>query len=195
MVYVRIEELEEYAKEYNIPIMQKDGIEFLTKYIKENNIKNILEIGSAIGYSAIKMALVSNDIKITTIERDKERYDIAINNINKFNLQDKINIINDDALNIELTDKYDLIFIDAAKSQYIKFFEKFDKNLNTSGVIVSDNLSFHGLVEDDSKTNNRNTKQLVRKIRKYIDYLKENPNYKTTFYELGDGVAISIKLR
>ena len=195
MVHVRLKEIEKYAFQENIPIMQKDGIDFLTNYIKENNIKNILEIGSAIGYSAIKMALVDDDIKITTIERDKERYDIAVNNINKFNLQDRINIINEDALDVELTDMYDLIFIDAAKSQYIKFFEKFDKNLNIGGVVVSDNLSFHGLVEDDSKTNNRNTKQLVRKIRKYIDYLKENTNYKTTFYELGDGVAVSIKIK
>ena len=195
MVHVRLKEIEEYAFHNNIPIMQKDGIEFLTNYIKENNIKNILEIGSAIGYSAIKMALVSDDIKVTTIERDKERFDIALENINNFNLNDRINIINEDALNTELTDTYDLIFIDAAKSQYIKFFEKFDKNLNINGVIVSDNLSFHGLVEDESKTNNRNTKQLVRKIRKYIDYLKENTNYKTTFYELGDGVAISIKIK
>ncbi|MBE6139813.1 MAG: O-methyltransferase [Firmicutes bacterium] len=197
MVHIRIEDLESYAFNNNIPIMQKDGIEFLCKYIKENNIKNILEIGSAIGYSAIKMALVDSDVKVTTIERDKERYDIAVNNIKKFNLQDRINIINEDALilNIGINDKYDLIFIDAAKSQYIKFFEKFEKNLKDGGVIVSDNLSFHGLVEDESKTNNRNTKQLVRKIRKYIDYLKDNPNYKTTFYELGDGVAISIKIK
>ncbi|MBR6690058.1 MAG: O-methyltransferase [Bacilli bacterium] len=194
MVHVRLEELEKYAEINNIPIMQKDGIEFLVNYIQENNIKNILEIGSAIGYSAIKMALVSDDIKVTTIERDKERFDIAVENINNFNLQNRIKIINEDALNIELLDKYDLIFIDAAKSQYIKFFEKFDKNLNNNGVIVSDNLSFHGLVEDETKTNNRNTKQLVRKIRKYIDYLKENKNYKTIFYKLGDGVAISIKL-
>lgn len=193
MVPVRIEDLENYALINNIPIMQKDGIEFLTKYIKDNNIKNILEIGSAIGYSAIKMALVDKYIKVTTIERDTLRYNIAVDNINKFNLSDRINIINDDALNIELNGKYDLIFIDAAKSQYIKFFEKFEKNLNTNGVIVSDNLSFHGLVEDESKTNNRNTKQLVRKIRKYIDYLKNNSNFKTTFYELGDGVAVSIK--
>ena len=194
MVHLRLEELEKYALENNVPIMQKDGIDFLTNYIKENNIKSILEIGSAIGYSAIKMALVDSDIKLTTIERDIDRYNIAVKNISDFNLNDQIKIINADALDIELTDKYDLIFIDAAKSQYIKFFEKFEKNLKTNGVIVSDNLSFHGLVEDDSKTNNRNTKQLVRKIRKYIDYLKENPNYKTTFYELGDGVAISIKL-
>ena len=193
MVPVRIEDLENYALNNNIPIMQKDGIEFLTKYIKDNNIKNILEIGSAIGYSAIKMALVDEDIKVTTIERDTDRYNIAVDNINKFNLSDRISIINDDALNIELNGKYDLIFIDAAKSQYIKFFEKYEKNLNINGVIVSDNLSFHGLVEDESKTNNRNTKQLVKKIRKYIDYLKNNNNYKTTFYELGDGVAVSIK--
>jgi len=194
MVHLRLEELEKYAQENNVPIMQKDGIEFLTNYIKENNIKNILEIGSAIGYSAIKMALVDNDIKVTTIEIDIDRYNLAIKNIKDFNLNDRINIINADALEVELNDKYDLIFIDAAKSQYIKFFEKFEKNLKTNGVIVSDNLSFHGLVEDETKTNNRNTKQLVRKIRKYIEYLKENPNYKTTFYELGDGVAISIKL-
>ena len=194
MVHLRIEEIEKYALENNVPIMQKDVIEFLTNYIKENNIKSILEIGSAIGYSAIKMALVDRDIKVTTIERDIDRYNIAIKNINDFNLNDRINIINDDALTIELNDKYDLIFIDAAKSQYIKFFEKFEKNLNINGVIVSDNLSFHGFVEDDSKTNNRNTKQLVKKIRKYIDYLKNNPDYKTMFYKLGDGVAISIKL-
>lgn len=194
MVHIRLKEIEEYAFQNNIPIMQKDGIDFLTNYIKENNIKNILEIGSAIGYSAIKMALVNDDIKITTIERDKERYDIAIQNIKDFNLEDRINIINEDALNIDINGMYDLIFIDAAKSQYIKFFEKFSSNLAIKGVIVTDNLSFHGLVEDDSKTNNRNTKQLVRKIRNYIDYLKNNENYVTTFYKTGDGIAISVKI-
>ena len=193
MVHIRIKEIEEYASLNNIPIMQKDGIEFLTDYIKNNNIKNILEIGSAIGYSAIKMALVSNDINITTIERDKERYTLAVKNINEFKLQHRITIINDDALYTNIEGKYDLIFIDAAKSQYIKFFEKYEKNLNEDGVIVTDNLSFHGLVEDESKTNNRNTKQLVRKIRKYIDYLNNNDNYITNFYKLGDGIAISKK--
>ena len=194
MVHIRLEEIERYASINNVPIMQKDGIEFLTDYIKKNNIKNILEIGSAIGYSAIKMSLVDSDIKVTTIERDKERYDIAVNNINEFNLNKRINIILGDALETNIDDEYDLIFIDAAKSQYIKFFEKYEVNLKKGGVIVTDNLSFHGLVEDESKTTNRNTKQLVRKIRKYIDYLKDNKNYKTTFYSLGDGVAISEKI-
>ena len=186
-------DIEEYAKVNNVPIMQKDGIEFLCNYIKENNLTNILEVGTAIGYSAIKMCLVSDNVKVTTIERDVERYNIAIENINKFNLNDIINVILGDALDIELADKFDLIFIDAAKSQYIKFFEKFEVNLNDKGVIVSDNLSFHGLVEDPSKTHNRNTKQLVGKIRRYIEYLKNNNKYTTTFYSLGDGVAVSQK--
>ena len=189
----KIIEIEKYAEENNIPIMQKDGIEFLTKYIKENNIKNILEIGSAIGYSAIKMALVDEDIKVTTIERNENRYNMAVKNIKDFNLENRINIILDDALNTNIKGIYDLIFIDAAKSQYIKFFEKYELNLKQGGVIVTDNLSFHGLVEDESKTTNRNTKQLVRKIRKYIDYLKNNDNYETVFYKLGDGIAVSKK--
>ena len=114
---VRILDLEEYAHKNNIPIMMEDGIEFLLDYIKNNNIKNILEIGSAIGYSAIRMALVDDSIKVTTIERDEERYTEALKNIKDFNLSSRINIILNDAFNVELDDKYDLIFIDAAKSQ------------------------------------------------------------------------------
>ena len=108
-------------------------------------------------------------------------------------MNDRISIINADALGVEINDKYDLIFIDAAKSQYIKFFEKFEVNLNNNGVILTDNLSFHGLVENPSLTNNRNTKQLVGKIKKYIDYLKNNNNYDTKFYSIGDGISVSKK--
>ena len=194
MVCVRIDELEEYAKINRIPIMQKEGIEFLVDYIKKNNIKNILEIGSAIGYSAIKMALVSEDIKVTTIEKDKERYDIAVENINSFGLENQIKLIYGDALNTEINGVFDLIFIDAAKAQYIKFFEKYDKNLKLNGIIISDNLSFHGLVENVESITNRNTRQLVKKIQKYIDFLKENKKYKTVFYNLGDGIAVSKKI-
>ena len=104
-----LKEIEDYAKENNIPIMMKDGIEYLCNYIKEHNIKNILEIGSAIGYSAIRMALVGDDIKITTIEKDKDRYDIAVNNIDKFNLSDRINIILGDAVDTNISGKFDLV--------------------------------------------------------------------------------------
>lgn len=183
--------LEEYAEENNIPIMQKDGIEFLLKYIEDNNIKKILEIGSAIGYSAIRMALINKDITVTTIERDKERYDLAVKNISEFNLNNQIEIILSDAFDVELQDKYDLIFIDAAKSQYIKFFEKFKNNLSENGVIVSDNLNFHGLTKVDEKTLSRNVRGLVRKLNNYVEFLESNEEFNTTFYNLGDGVSIS----
>lgn len=188
---VRILEIEEYAKKNNVPIMEKDGIDFLTNYIKEHNIKNILEIGSAIGYSAIKMALVDRDIKVTTIERDLDRYNIAVQNIKDFNLQDQINIINADALEFDVDGFYDLIFIDAAKSQYIKFFEKFKKNLNDDGVIVSDNLNFHGLVNADLNTLSRNVRGLVRKLNSFHGFLEQNDEFITDFLTIGDGIGIS----
>jgi len=188
---VHIRELEEYAKINNVPIMMKDGIEFLTQYIKENNVKTILEIGSAIGYSAIKMALVDKSIKVTTIERDTNRFNEAVKNIKEFNLENQIEIINADALEYEDDKQYDLIFIDAAKAQYIKFFEKYKTNLKQDGTIISDNLDFHGLVKNPELTTNRNTKQLVRKINTYIEFLKENKEFKTEFISLGDGIGIS----
>ena len=188
---VHIRRLEEYAKENNVPIMMKDGIEFLTQYIKENNVKTILEIGSAIGYSAIRMALVDKDIEVTTIERDIDRYNEAVKNIKEFNLEKQIEIINTDALEYTTDKQFDLIFIDAAKAQYIKFFEKYKVNLKQDGTIISDNLDFHGLVKNPELTSNRNTLQLVRKINTYIEFLKENKKFKTEFISLGDGIGIS----
>ena len=188
----KLEELQKTALKNNIPIIQKDGLKFIQNYIKENNLSTVLEIGSAIGYSAIAFALTNNDIKITTLERDKDRYNEALNNIKRFNLDNQITIYNIDAFDYEDSRKYDLIFIDAAKAQYIKFFEKFKKNLNKNGAIITDNLSFHGLVDHPENTNNRNTKQLVRKIQKYIEFLNENKEFETKFYEIGDKISISI---
>ena len=189
-----ISQMRQYAEDYNIPIMVDEGINFLRNYIAKYNIKNILEIGSAIGYSAIMMATVRDDITITTIERDEKRYLEAVKNIKKANLQDRINIIYKDALEVDLEEKYDMIFIDAAKAQYINFFNKFDYNLIPNGSIISDNMSFHGLVDqDEEKIKSRNLKQLVRKIKKYREFLQTNAKYHTQFLEIGDGIAVSIK--
>ena len=183
--------IEKYAEEHNIPIMEKTGINFLTKYIKENNIKNILEIGSAIGYSAIKMALVDEKIKITTIEKNDSRYLEALKNIKNFNLEKQITLVLADAFDIELSEQYDLIFIDAAKGQYIKFFKKFKKNLKKSGVIISDNIMFHGYVKKKERIESKNLRQLVNKIKNYIDFLEKNDEFDTIFYKIGDGISVS----
>ena len=188
-----IKEMESYAEEKNIPIMQKKGIDFLCKIISKSDVKNILEIGTAIGYSAIKMANVNEDINVTSIERDQDRYIMALSNIKKAKLDKRINVIYKDALDVKIKGKYDLIFIDAAKGQYIKFFEKFKENLNPGGIIISDNLSFHGLVEQKERIESRNLRQLVGKIRKYVEFLENNKEFKTKFYKVGDGIAVSIK--
>lgn len=189
-----IEDLELYAKENRIPIMQKDGILYLCDYIKKNNVKRVLEIGSAIGYSSIMMGMVSDDIYITTLEKDIYRYKMACINICKFNMSDRINIINIDASVYEDDNKYDLIFIDASKGNNRHFFEKFSNNLCEGGVIVTDNLSFHGLVENSSLIKTKNQRGIVNKILNYIDFLDNNLEFETEYVSVGDKISISRRI-
>lgn len=186
-----MKELEEYAKINKVPIMQKDGILYLCDYIKNNNINSILEIGSAIGYSSIMMANVDNNIKITTIEKDKDRYLVAVDNIKKYNKEKQINIIYGDAVDTNITDMYDLIFIDASKGKNIYFFNKYKNNLNKNGTIITDNLSFHGLVEDSTLVKTKNQRGIVNKIKDYIEFLDNNEEFTTTYVAVGDKISIS----
>lgn len=186
-------EMEVYAQLNNVPIMQKEGIDFLCQFIQEHQIQSILEIGSAIGYSAIQMALVNDNIHVTTIERDEPRYNEAVQNIKKANLENRIQIIYGDALETNVEGQYDLLFIDAAKAQYIRFLERYEPYLKKGGYVITDNLDFHGLVDHPERTKNKNTKDLVRKIKRFKEYLKDREDYETTFYSFGDGVAISKK--
>ena len=187
----KIKELEVSARSRGIPIMMSDGIDYLCDYINKNNIKNILEIGSAIGYSAIRMALVDNDIKITTIERDNERYNEAVRNIDEFSLGGQIEIILGDAMDIEVNGLYDLIFIDASKGHNIDFFNKYKKNLREHGVIITDNLSFHGLVENEELAITKGQRGIVRKIKNFIEFLDKQEDFYTEYISLGDKIAVS----
>ena len=191
--YGTIKEMKDYADKNNVPIMTDEGISYLTNYIINNQIQEILEIGTAIGYSAIMMALTNPNVRITSIERDEKRYLEAIKNIKKLKLEDRINLLYNDALEVKIEDKFDLIFIDAAKAQNIKFFEKFEKNLNPTGAIITDNLKFHGLVKNKDLIKSKNVRGIVNKIEKYIEYLKENKTYITKFYDIGDGLSVSFK--
>lgn len=187
-----ISNMKEYASLNNVPIMQDDGIEFLETFIEKKQIKNILEVGTAIGYSAIKMALVRDDVHVTTIERDETRYLEALKNIKKCHLEDRITLIFNDALNVELEDNYDLIFIDAAKGKNKEFFNHFEKNLDAGGYIITDNMSFHGYVEMDiEEIESKNIRGIVTKIKDYIYFLENHMFYKTTIYKIGDGIAVT----
>ncbi len=186
-------EMVEYAKEHNVPIIQTEGLDFLRQLVMLNKPMRILEIGSAIGFSSVNMAKYSN-ANITTIEISKESYEIAKSNIKKAGFENRINIINADALEdglLNVNDRFDLIFIDAAKAQYIKFFNKYKQYLQDGGLILTDNLLFHGLVTTQIK--NKNLRQLVGKIKKFNDFLVEQTDFYTRIYEIGDGIALSIK--
>ncbi len=194
MVVSLVKEMKSYASENNVPIMQDEGIDFLTNFLIKHDIKSVLEVGTAIGYSAILMALAKKDLHITSIERDEVRYLEAVKNVNKFKLDDRITLIYRDAKEVKLSEKYDMIFLDAAKAQNEHFFLQFENNLNKAGFIITDNLNFHGLVDkDDSEFTSSNLRALVRKIRKYVEFLKNNEDYKTEFLTFGDGISISQK--
>jgi len=184
--------LSTFASENNVPIITKEGIRFLNQIISISKSKRILEIGTAIGYSSINMAL-NNNVEIVTIERNEEMYSIANDNIKIAGLDSKIKIIHIDALEVDelKLGKFDLIFIDAAKAQSIKFFEKFKSLLNSKGIIVTDNLLFHGLVYGEVKE--RNLKQLVRKIDTFNKFIVTQEDFDTHIYAIGDGMSLSVK--
>ena len=186
-------EMEKYAIDNNVPIIEKKSIMHIMKYIKEHNVLSVLEIGSAIGYSAILMASSTKDVTVTTIERDEVRYMECLKNVKKCGMEKKINVVFQDAFELNLSEdlRYDLIFIDAAKGQYTKFFEKYKHFLNPGGAIITDNIKFHGYVGESSKLDKGNLKSLVEKIENYIDFLKNNTEFDTKFIDVGDGLAIS----
>ena len=192
----KLNELREYGINNNVQIIKNDGLALLLSIIRLKNVKRVLEIGTAIGYSSISMALENEDIYIDTIERNEKMYQQAVMNVKDFELEKRINVIFSDALEVDEKSLayYDLIFIDAAKAQYIKFFEKFTPNLLPGGVVFTDNLLFHGLEEvPREEIESKNVRALVRKIDRYNNYLKDIEGFKTTFIEVGDGVALSVR--
>lgn len=190
-MFTNLAALESYAKENNVPIMKKDSIEYIRKIISLTNTKTILEIGTAIGYSAISLALTDEKIHVTTVEIDKDRFIEAIDNVKEFGLTNQIDLVFNDAMNINLTEKYDMVIIDAAKGKNEAFFEKFKYNLKPNGLIITDNIEFHGLVGKSDEISSKNLRGLVSKIENYITFLKENTEFETEFINVGDGLSIS----
>lgn len=192
---MNIEELnkiKEKALEDHIPIIMDDTLEVIEDYLKEKNVDRILEIGTAVGYSAICFTKVlSEDGIIDTIERDEERIKQAKINIEKAEVKDKINIYEGDAVEIlpTLNEKYDVVFIDAAKGKYPFFLKEALRMIKENGVIFADNILYKGYVMSDYNKHKQRT--AVRNLREYIKEVSENPNLDTEILEVGDGLAIS----
>ncbi len=184
-----ISEVKEYGINNDVPIMSEDTIDTIKNIIVDNNIHSILEIGTAIAYSTICFASTVGVNKVTSIERDEQRYKIATKNVYDSGLSN-IELIQGDALNTRIYDKYDMIIIDAAKSQNMRFFEKYKENLNKNGIIIIDNLSFHGYVFNSDNIKSRNLRQMVRKIERFIKYLDNQNEFDVKYIEVGDRLGV-----
>ena len=187
-----LEKIKNKALEEHIPIIMDDTLEVIEKYLKENRPKKMLEIGTAVGYSAICFTeFLSEDGIIDTIEREKERVEEAKENIKKMGLQDKIHILEGDAVEIlpTLDGKYDAIFIDAAKGKYPFFLKESLRMLSSDGIIFADNILYKGYVLSDYNKHKQRT--AVRNLREYIKETTENENLDTKILEVGDGLAIT----
>ena len=189
-----IDKIKEKALAEHIPIIMDDTLEVIAKYLEEIKPKRILEIGTAVGYSAICFSeYLSNEGRIDTIERDEERIKEAKENIKQMNLEEKIHLYEGDAVEIlpSLNEKYNVVFIDAAKGKYPFFLSQAIRLLDENGVIIADNILYKGYVMSDYNKHKQRT--AVRNLREYIKETTENPNFITEILEVGDGLAISKK--
>jgi len=183
--------LKENALKRHIPIIMDDTLEKIKEVLKKENPNRILEIGTAVGYSALCFARYSENAIIDTIEIDEERYNEAIQNLEKIGFKDRINLILGNAVDIipTLKNKYDIIFIDAAKSKYSIFLEEALKLINNNGLILADNVLYKGYVMSDYNKHKQRT--AVRHLREYIKEITENEKMETEILDIGDGLAIT----
>ncbi|MBQ8292425.1 MAG: O-methyltransferase [Bacilli bacterium] len=185
--------IKEYALEHGTPIIMEDSLVYIKKIIEERKIKKILEIGTAIAYSALHFASVSEDVLVDTIERNPEMIMQATKNLEEYDLKKQIKIHPFDALECSLDDfdsEYDLLFIDAAKAQSQRFFERYLPLLKPNALIITDNMNFHNVSVDDENIS-KNLRNMLKKIQRYHDWLANHPDFTTEFIDLGDGLAIT----
>lgn len=187
-----LERVKKKALEDHIPIIMDETLEVMGKYLSKIKPEKILEIGTAVGYSAMCFTnFLTEDGRIDTIEREAERVKEARENIEKVGVADKIQIYQGDAVEIlpTLKERYDAVFIDAAKGKYPFFLKEALRMIKPNGIIFADNILYKGYVLSDYNKHKQRT--AVRNLREYIKEVSENPNLETQILEVGDGLAIS----
>lgn len=189
---MQFDQIKKKAKDEHIPIMMDTGRAFILDYIqKHEEIKSILEIGTAVGLTSMCMANIRMDIQIDTVEINEEMYFQAMKNIRENHFEKRIHVYLDDGLTVKLHHQYDFVFIDAAKSQYQRYFEHILPNTHDQTVFVFDNMAFHGIVDNPSLSHNRSTLQMTRKIKRFREYMLKHPLYQATYYDdIGDGILL-----
>lgn len=189
--YELLEEIEKFGRENKIPILLDDSLEYITTLLSKVKPRRILEIGTAIGFSAINFSkYLTKDGRIDTIEIESLRVEQALENIQKVGVSDKIRVIEGDALDVlpYLTEIYDVVFIDAAKGKYNEFFEHALRLCKSGGYIIADNVLYKGMVQSDYNKHKQRT--AVNKLRAFIDNVQSNDRLESELLDIGDGLMI-----
>lgn len=189
-------EMEQYAQEHHVPIMQLAAIDVLNQLLRLQKPKSILEIGTAIGYSAMRMAEALPYCQIVTIERDAERVHMAKSFISRSDVTNRITVIEGDALEVDveaIQSTFDAVFIDAAKGQYQRFFEKYAPLVPSGGVLYIDNMYMHGLSDLDLKEVPKRKRTMIRNLKNFTDWIMQHPDYDSAFLPVGDGLLLCLK--
>lgn len=190
--YSYLTEIRAFGRENKIPILLDDTLEYISNMLKDIKPLRILEVGTAIGYSAICFSkYLGEGGRIDTIEIESLRVEQALENIEKIGVMDKIRVLEGDALDIlpYLTEEYDVVFIDAAKGKYLEFFEHALRLCKKGGYIIADNVLYKGMVQSDYNKHKQRT--AVNKLRAFIDMVLENKNLQSELIDIGDGLTVS----
>lgn len=187
-----LKEIREYGEKNDVPISKEDTLNFLLTTIKENKCKQVLEIGTAIGYATIAFAFLDCVKQVESVEKDENRFNLALENIEKSGLKSKITIYNMDAkIFLQNNEKtYDFIYLDGPKGQYINYLPYLLKMLNKNGILVADNLFFHGMVTGEIPVT-KGCRSMIKGLKNYIQEITTNPNLKTKILNIGDGLGIT----
>ena len=185
-------EIRSFGKENKVPITLDDTLSFLIQTINENQCKEILEIGTAIGFGCISIAENTQCKHIDTVEIDEERFKIANQNIKNKELEDKISthLIDAKEYLTNCKKKYDFIYLDGPKGQYINYLPLLTNLLNSNGIIFADNLNFHGMVTGEIVTPS-SCRAMINGLRQYIEAITHDERLETHIYSMGDGIAVT----
>lgn len=178
----------------HVPIIMEESLYFILDYIEAHNVRDILEVGTAVAYSTIRMAEMNKNIHVDSIEKNEELFQQATENVRTSGLSDQIHLVHIDAIEYYTERLYDLIFIDASKSQYGNHMKHFEKNIKSGGAFIFDNINFYGLVDAPYPAKTRNVRGIVRKLKLFREEILNNPAYDVVFHrELGDGIIVAVK--
>lgn len=191
--------LEKYAKEHRVPIMDPVSMNFVTQLVRIHRPKHVLEIGTAIGYSALRIVSENEHVRVTTIERFDKMYEEAKKNITLYDKRKQIELIYGDAVEVLPTllkrndQTIDFVFLDGAKGQYRRIFEIVAPILPPGGLIVCDNVLFQGYVIQDKPIEQKRLQKLVQKLKQFNDWVVNERSFHTSIVPIGDGLTISVK--